>query len=56
VEPRLVPPQVPLRGVVIFDDVVATGATMTAAALALIHAGASQVVGVALAREALLNH
>jgi predicted amidophosphoribosyltransferase len=36
--------------VVLFDDVVTTGATMAAAARALLDAGAREVSGVALAR------
>ncbi|HLL23709.1 MAG TPA: phosphoribosyltransferase family protein, partial [Kofleriaceae bacterium] len=38
------------RAVVLLDDVVTTGATMAAAARPLLAAGATEVIGVALAR------
>ena len=41
--------------VVLCDDVVTTGATMTAAARALLEAGAEMVIGAAVARTAAVN-
>jgi predicted amidophosphoribosyltransferase len=44
------PEEVQGRGVVLVDDVMTTGATLSACALALKRAGAAQVMGLALAR------
>jgi ComF family protein len=38
------------RAVILIDDVVTTGSTLSAAAQALRHAGATEIIGVALAR------
>jgi predicted amidophosphoribosyltransferase len=40
------------RAVILVDDVVTTGATLAACARPLLDAGASEVIGVALARAA----
>jgi ComF family protein len=44
-------PQVQGATVIIFDDVVTTGATMSAAAKALKQAGAARVIGICIARD-----